>query len=370
MHAPRRAAPLPAAGHGIAPWHPLAGTVLLDRLRETGVRRPEVSPERVHGLVRRIEQEVTATLVELPTADAPLVVTSHLLRSAAHHRHVAPHTDGPWSPEHGPGARGRERGGDVTYAAARDALVGISFRRFISTGTVGQPFADGMAALETCGRLGVVGWVRQLAPSRYTELRVEVDRLGRDLADRWPRLDPRWLPRTAVPMRVRLLGGAVVLACRPDLLVGWPDGQEGGVGLVELSAGERQALDRTVLSFSVLVETLRSTTPPFVGATYYAQTGEIEVVPITYEVVEDAADELVRAISTTVGPGPSLTGPLTGPLPARQVQGHRPEPGRSGTPTSRCARGAAHRTRTSTAPPPPGDLRPPAEPPSPRQSRQ
>jgi len=350
-------------GQGFGQWHPPVGAVLLDRLRETGIRRPEVSAEKIERFRGHFEREVAAALTELPAADAPLVVTSNFLRSAAHRRHVAPYTDGPRSRALGPDPRRRQQGGDVTYAAARAALVGISFRRLVSTGIVGQPFDDGMAALEMCGQPGVVEWVTQLPPPHRTELRAEVDRLGRGLADRWPRLDPRWLPRTAVPMRVRLLDGAVILSCRPDLLVGWPDGREGSVGLVELSSGERQALDRTVLAFSVLVETLRSTAPPFVGATYYAQTGEIEVVPITYEVVEDAARAVVRAITTADDSETDDNG-----LPsARQVRGHRSDPGRAGTPTSHCALGAMHRARTGAVPP--GDLRPPTGPPSPHRNR-
>jgi len=326
------------------------------------VRRPEVSPARIQELRNRLEREVAAALAELPTVDHPLVVTGQFLRSAAH-RHAAPPADGPRSRPQEPGPVARERGGDITYAAARDALVGISFRRLVSSGTVGRPFDDGMAALETGGRAGVVEWIRQLAPSRYTELCVDVDRLGHHLADRWPRLDPRWLPRTAVPMRVRLLGGAVVLSCRPDLLVGRPDGQEGGVGLVELRTDERHAFDRTVLSFSVLVETLRSTAPPFVGATYYVPTGEMEVVPVTYEVVEDAARQVADAIATTAGPGTGVTG-----LPsARQVPNHGGDAGAMRTVTGRCAHGTAHRNRRGTASP--TDLRLPPAPTSPRRNR-
>jgi len=314
---------------------------------------------RIERLRDCLNRELAAALLELPTADAPLVVTRRLLRSAVRHRP----TDEARSGETKSGATGREPGSDTTYALARNALVRTSFRRLVSTGTVGHPFDDGIVALESCGQLGVVERVRRLTSPERTALRVEVDRLGRDLAGRWPRLDPRWLPRTGVPMRVRLLDGAVILSCRPDLLVGWPDGREGSVGVVDISSDEYQAVDRTRLSFLVLVETLRSAAPPFVGATYYAQTGEIAVMPITYQVAEDAARDVVDAITTAVG----LRTGVTGRSPEPQVRDQRTDHGGAQPPTGQCA--PRTNRRAHARPASPGDLRPPARPPSPRRSR-
>jgi hypothetical protein len=109
------------------------------------------------------------------------------------------------------------------------------------------------------------------------------------LRHRWPDLSPGWLPRTQETMRVGLVGGAVELAGRVDLALGGPSVDEASVALVEIKAGTRRVEHRAELHFYALVETLRSLTPPFVVATYYTRTGELDTDPVTAELLAAAA---------------------------------------------------------------------------------
>ena len=81
-------------------------------------------------------------------------------------------------------------------------------------------------------------------------------------------------------MRVALAAGRVELAARVDLVVGPPVCDVASVGIVEVKSGSRRPGTATT-PFYALVETLRSAAPPFVVATYYTRTGELDVDPVT-----------------------------------------------------------------------------------------
>ena len=86
-----------------------------------------------------------------------------------------------------------------------------------------------------------------------------------------------------------LAAGAVELSARVDLAVGPPAEEMASVALVEVTSGARRPEHRDVVRFAALVEALRSPAPPFAVATYYTRTGEIDVEPVTRELLVDAA---------------------------------------------------------------------------------
>ncbi len=90
-------------------------------------------------------------------------------------------------------------------------------------------------------------------------------------------------------MRVRLADGAVELSARVDLAIGRPARDEASVAIVEVTSGSRRVEHRADLHFYALIETLRSPAPPFVVATYYSRTGELDVDPVTDELLVGAA---------------------------------------------------------------------------------
>ncbi len=184
----------------------------------------------------------------------------------------------------------RPADGTFSVAMACGALVDALFRQLVTVGGIGDPMADGLAALAVDDRQGsLTAWIERLPVGERAELRAEVDRQAAALQRRWPRLEPAWLPRTQEVLRVPLGGGTVQLATRVDLAIGTPAVDEASVAIVEVKSGARRAQHRADLHFSALVETLRSTAPPFVVATYYTRTGELDVDPVTEEILSAAA---------------------------------------------------------------------------------
>jgi hypothetical protein len=270
------------ASHG---WQPLAGASLLERLRVTGRPRlkadPELRRELREGLERGIRCQspggpAGGTDVDASTLSAPVLVTKDRLTGvlACEAHHVA-------------GGFGER---PPTLAMACGALMDVLFRQLITVGGIDDPLVDGLAALQVDDRQrDLASWIERLPGADRIELRTELERQVEGLHRRWPRLEPAWLPRTQEAMRVGLAGGAVRLSARVDLAIGTPPEDEASVALVEIKAGARRLEHRADLHFYALVEALRSIAPPFVVATYYTRTGELDVDPVTEELLVAAA---------------------------------------------------------------------------------
>jgi len=279
---PRSAEGAPAA-HGpvwAADWRPLAGPALLDRLRVTGRARPAADPDLVARLLAHLEHglPVDGPVATGGRADAtgrtPVVTAERLTRALACPAHAAA--------DPGPA--------DRSLPLACGALVDVLFRQLVTTGTIGDPLAEGLDALALDERrTPLVEWVDGLAPHERAELEAEVTRQAEGLRSRWPRLDPSWLPRTHDCLRVPLAGGAVELVTRVDLAVGRPATSASTVALVDVRSGARRPVHAADRGFQALLETVRSGVPPFVVATYYARTGELDVDPVTPELLVAAA---------------------------------------------------------------------------------
>jgi hypothetical protein len=288
--APPTVVPVAAPGsHRSGAWRPLAGAAILERLRTTGRPRPAADPELAakirRGLERGLQEGPDGSGSADPAAGAggrgvptraPLVVTKdRLTRVLACEAHQVATEFGDRPP---------------TIAMACGALVDVLFRQLVTVGTIGDPMADGLAALSVDDHQEeLVAWVARLPRSDRDELRAEVGRQAEGLVRRWPPLEPAWLPRTQESLRAGLAGGTVELSARVDLAIGRPDEHHASVALVEIKSGARRLEHRADLHFYALVETLRSPAPPFVVATYYARTGELDVDPVTDDLLMAAA---------------------------------------------------------------------------------
>ena len=262
----------------------------MQRLRVTGRPRPEARPE-LSGTLRALLESGLETPpggVEggSPSAGVgvwsgrggrtPVVVTkdrlTHVLACEVHQT----------------GADFGTRSFSVALACG--ALVDVLFRQLVTVGSIGDPMEDGLAALSVDDHQSdLVAWLEGLAGPERDELRAEVERQAYALGRRWPALDPAWLPRTQETLRVRASGGAVELSARVDLVIGRPSGDVGSVAIVEIKSGSRRVEHRADLHFYALLEALRSPAPPFAVATYYARTGELDVDPVTDELLVAAA---------------------------------------------------------------------------------
>ncbi len=284
-------------------WTPLAGEALLDRLRFTGRPRSPADPARADGLRRCLEQGLGLVLGPALQVDrAPLVITKGRLNQA---------TAGAGDQC---GAGFGER--PFTVAIACGALIDALFRQLVTIGSIGDPMADGLAALAIDDRQApLVAWIDRLPGAQHRLLADEVRRQASNLAARWPALHPGWLPRTEESMRVGLVGGAVELSARVDLAVGRPGLEVASVAIVEVKSGMRRPEHRHDLHFYALVEALRNPAPPFVVATYYTRTGELDVEPVDDELLASAARRtlagagaLVRCPDQTTSTSPAAVG--------------------------------------------------------------
>jgi hypothetical protein len=290
-------------------WTPLAGNALLDRLRVTGRPRPLADPERGARLRETLEHGLSPGMVgspgcfgnqaTVPSSPQPLVITKDRLNRALDpESHLGADACGVQPP---------------TTPMACGALIDVLFRQLVTTGSVGDPMKDAMAALALDGRQGhLVTWIDNLSAAERGALAAEVDRQSIDLLARWPRLDPSWLPRTQVAVRAGLAGGSIELSGRVDLAIGRPELSVASVAIVEVKSGARRPEHRKDLHFYALVETLRSPAPPFAVATYYTRTGELDVDPVSDELLASAARRTVAGIralgqptSETVAWGPA-----------------------------------------------------------------
>jgi hypothetical protein len=288
------------------PWRPLAGDALLDRLRFTGRRRPPVDPDLARRLRARLEDGVTAEEGGVGPG-VPVVVTKARLAGAL---------DGVATL-----GQGDRQDPVPSPALACGALVDTLFRQLVTVGTIGDPMTDGLAGLEVDGHHGeLLVWIDRMPPADRTELEGEVTRQALGMQERWPVLDPGWLPRTRQRMRVPLLGGRVELVTRVDLAIGRPAVAEASVALVEVRSGDHRPVHRAELHYDALVETLRTGAPPFVVATYATRTGELDAEPVTEQLLEEAVERTAAgAVLLCRSMRPAAPARLGGPVPGRPV---------------------------------------------------
>jgi len=215
-------------------------------------------------------------------------------------------------------------------AMACGALVDALFRQLVTVGSIDDAASDGLAALRVDGHNDeLLAWAAELPPSEWSALVADVEAQAEGLRRRWPRLDPSWMPRTQEPMRVTVAGGAFELATRVDLALGVPGQAMTSVALVEVKSGAPRPEHRDDLGFAALVEALRHGVPPFVVATYYTTTGELDVDPVTTATLDGAVER------TKVGARrlcDEMAGRTPGAVPAgmcamcRQLAVRRPPP--------------------------------------------
>ena len=293
----------------------MSGDALLERLRVTGRPRPQVRPELSETLRTLLESGLETPacaadgrspwegidVSDGPGGRTPVVVTKdRLTRVLACEVHQT-----------GAGFGTRS----FSVALACGALIDVLFRQLVTVGSIGDPMEDGLAALSVDDHQSdLVAWLGGLAGPERDELRAEVERQAYDLGRRWPALDPAWLPRTQETLRVRFSAGAVELSARVDLVIGRPSRDVGSVAIVEVKSGSRQVEHRADLHYYALLEALRSPAPPFAVATYYARTGELDVDPVTDELLVAAARrtavgarrlvDLARGVEPDRRPGP------------------------------------------------------------------
>jgi hypothetical protein len=172
-------------------------------------------------------------------------------------------------------------------------LVRALFRQLVTVGTVGDPLTDALDALRADGGAdGVVGTVESLANGPRAVLAEALGRHAAHLRDLVPRFAPSWMPRTDDRLAIPLAGGRVVLGGAIDLLIRPGRPHEASLCAIGLATEGPWEAERRSLHYLVLLETLRSGTPPFRVALVESATGRWGL--------EDVREEHVRAVAAHV----------------------------------------------------------------------
>ena len=161
--------------------------------------------------------------------------------------------------------------------------------------------------------------------------------LRRDLAGRvaalaavWPRIGPGWWPRVEEPARVRLAGGAVMVAGRLDLLLGGPPTGRPAV-VVEVKGGRWHDGMRADGHLYALLVALRDGRAPRAVVTVVAD-GTTQVEPVRPAVLVTAAERVEQAMAVAAAIA-------AGEPPATHPGGHCPHcPLLPGCPAGRAGR--------------------------------
>jgi len=306
-------------------YRPPAGDELLRRLRGHGTPRPAVDPGLAGGLRDWLEDGLAAAGAGDPgSAASPGVrVTKETLTAAL------------LCEAHLVARRSTPRG--VTVELARGGLVDALFQQWVTVGRIDDPFAEALGALTVGGdEDGIAAFVEGLPEAERRALADEIAAHAAGIAARWPVPSPTWLPRTQERVVVPLVGGRVVLGGVVDLALGAPAGATASVCVVEVKSGRRRLEHRADLHFYALLETLRSGAPPFRVATYYTRSGELDVEPVTDDVLIGAVQRVLaggrRLCRLAGGAEPSRT---PNPLCPWCPDLPRCEPGRAHRPPSR-----------------------------------
>ncbi len=185
---------------------------------------------------------------------------------------------------------------------ARAVLVRALFRQVVTLGSIDDPFADALDAIEADpGIAGLASRVRGLPRDQRDELEHQVTRHARQLASQWSRPPANWLPRTALRFHATMEAANLELVGAADLAIGVPSPDRASVALVLLRTGDQSrshALDRHL---AALAHTLSQGMPPFAVATFYSATGALAVDAVDLAMLEHAASQCTAAARRMIG---------------------------------------------------------------------
>lgn len=252
------------------PPGPTSAGNLVAALRGKPDQRPPIDRALAGGLREWLQDDLATVAAGRPADGTPLVV----------------------------GRPSAVAGGTVGTPWLRAVLVGILFRQWVLTGTVGDPVADSYAGLVAQG--GGERALDQLAallPAERAALETEVRAQARTIVRQWAALSPSWHPRTRERLAVPLAGQRILLGGVVDLLLGAAPVDRASVCLVSVRSGEPRPDDADDRRFLAMLETIRSRAQPFRVATYYPQAGQAEIEEVTDSLLAGAVQRTVERVA-------------------------------------------------------------------------
>jgi hypothetical protein len=136
-------------------------------------------------------------------------------------------------------------------------------------------------------------WLATCGDTQRAEVRAEANDRVTKFLECFPPLRKAWTPVTESRCRVDLHDGRVVLAGKIDLSLGRAEGAVAGKVLIDLKTGGFVPSHLDDLRFYALLETVRLGTPPRLLATYYLDSGQPRVEPVSEAILESAARRAV-----------------------------------------------------------------------------
>jgi hypothetical protein len=121
---------------------------------------------------------------------------------------------------------------------------------------------------------------------------------GRHLSlfrDSFPPMARRWAPQTELPIRARLVQGAVVLNGTPDLQLG-----RSRRLVIDFKTGRAWSQHPEDMRFYALLLVLRTGVPPYRVATFFLDSGEWQTEDVTERTLEHASDRVIAAAGVAV----------------------------------------------------------------------
>jgi len=154
---------------------------------------------------------------------------------------------------------------------------------------VDEAIASLQGSGDKCGE-----WLSTCGETQRAEVRSEAnDRVAKFL-ECFPPLKKAWAPVTESRCRVELHDGRVVLAGKIDLSLGRATGSTAGKVLIDLKTGGFVPSHLDDLRFYALLETIRLGTPPRLLATYYLDSGQPRVEPVSTAILESATRRTIE----------------------------------------------------------------------------
>jgi hypothetical protein len=246
-----------------------SGDDLLGALRGTPALRPSIDRGIAAGLRAWLEDGIFAALGAPPAGSVRLST-----RSVAGRAPLA-----------------------STAALLRGSLVAQLVRLHVANLELSDPFDDAVCALEASGRNDdLVAMLCDLDPDDHARLHADVLAHASVLAERFPRVSPRWLPRCGVRQAVPLAGGGVELRGLVDVVLGAPGGGRANVCLVEVTTSLLAERHDRVLAYLALLETLRTGETPLRVAALSTADGAFVVHDVTSALLATAVGDVLAAL--------------------------------------------------------------------------
>jgi len=259
---------------------------IIDRLRSVGVERPRFEPGLRDALRLEIERGLAPLVQDL--GDDDLYLSKHKLEQVhgCEGKFLAEEdVEFAWSV---PIARGI-----VAHKAIEIEIT--SKRRWASLDLVDEA----IARFQNEGR-GLGDWLQTASEADVDMVRAEANNALCSFQECWPPLKREWRPATEVSMRAEFFTGKVVLTGKPDLTVGFAQGQTAGKVVVDFKTGRVSPSHVADLRFYALLDALRIGVPPRLLVSYYLDAADLQAEPVTEDVLDATVHRTVAAAERIV----------------------------------------------------------------------